>query len=79
LQIPEDLTLITVDGVDHAPPGFPELAVAAFPFDQVGYLGMELLHKQITDTHLHHAHIVLRCELIENYTCAAPRTELLKV
>lgn len=75
LRVPADLSVIGLDGTAQTGQNTPAPTTVAFPHFQVGYLAAELLLKQIEDEHLYYSNIVVRSELVERGSCAAPRAE----
>jgi len=73
LSVPADVSVIGLDDTSKPSEGCPALTTVAFPHRQVGYLGAELLLKQIQNESLYYSNILVRSTLLERDTCAAPR------
>ena len=72
-SVPADVSVIGLDDTANPSEGRPALTTVAFPHRRVGYLGAELLLKQIQDESLYYSNILVRSTLVEGNTCAAPR------
>lgn len=72
LAVPEDMSVIGLDGVATEPNGCPPLATVAWPHFQAGYLAAEVLLRQIENRELYFAKVVVRSELVEGATCGPP-------
>jgi LacI family transcriptional regulator len=73
LEIPRDISVIGLDDSEEPPVGFPRLTTVGFPHVDVGYLGAELLLRQIENTSLCYSKLTVRSTLIERGSCAKPR------
>ena len=73
LEIPRDISVIGLDDSEEPPVGFPGLTTVGFPHFDVGYLGAELLLRQIEDDNLCFGKLTVRSTLIERDSCAKPR------
>ncbi len=74
LDVPGDVSVVGLDGVAQYIDDCPSITTVAFPHRQVGYLGAELLLKQIEDESLYYSNVLVRSTLVEGNTCAAPHT-----
>ncbi len=72
LRVPEDVSVIGLDGVRLELDGYPALTTVVWPHFQAGYLAAEVLLKQIDDAGVHFVKTVLRSELVEGATCGPP-------
>jgi DNA-binding LacI/PurR family transcriptional regulator len=77
LEVPHDLSIVAMDGIQPVPDDYPALSVVTFPAFEVGYMAATLLYKQLAEQHLQYFHMVVRCQLIEKETCARPRSQVL--
>lgn len=75
LRVPEDVSVIGLDGVIPNPEGCPRLTTVAWPHFQAGYLAAEALLKQVENRDVRYCKIVVRCELIEGETCSELRRD----
>lgn len=72
-SVPADVSVIGLDDTARPSEGCAALTTVAFPHRQVGYLGAELLLKQIENKDLYYSNVLVRSTLVEGDTCAAPR------
>lgn len=70
--VPEDVSVIGIDGATTRLQGSPPLTTVAWPHFQAGYLAGEALLRQIENDAIWCTKTVLRCELVEGGTCAPP-------
>ncbi len=77
LDVPCDLSVVSLDGIQTVPDNYPPLTVVTFPAVEVGYMAANLLYKQLAEQHLQYFHLVMRCQLIEKETCGIPRSQVL--
>ncbi len=70
LRVPEDISVIGLDNANPSPEGFPALTTVGFSHDHLGYLGAELLWRELQDPEIEHAHIILHSHLVERSSCA---------
>lgn len=68
-RVPEDLSVIGIDGIKPAQANQPALTTIAFPHEEVGRLAGQLLLQHIDNPHLAHAHIVVHSQLVEGASC----------
>ena len=73
LVVPKDISIIGLDNSVEPPAGFPKLTTVGFPHFDVGYLGAELLLRQIENDNLCFGKLSIRSTLIERDSCAKPR------
>jgi DNA-binding LacI/PurR family transcriptional regulator len=71
LRIPQDISIIGVDNIELLQEGSPDLTTVTFPHFEIGYLGAELLLKQIENNALYYANIIVQSELVVRESCAA--------
>lgn len=64
LNVPNDISVIGVDGSEDPPAGYPELTTVAVPHFEIGFMAADLLVKQIENHHLEHAKLTVRSNLI---------------
>lgn len=64
LNVPDDISVIGVNGSEDPPAGYPELTTVAVPHFEIGFIAAELLVKQIENSHLEHAKLTVRSSLI---------------
>jgi DNA-binding LacI/PurR family transcriptional regulator len=76
LEVPEDISVIGLDDSEPSPFGFPKLTTVGFSHFDIGYLGTELLLKQIENDHLCFGKLSTRCYLVERESCASPNSDL---
>jgi DNA-binding LacI/PurR family transcriptional regulator len=72
LAVPEDISVVGLDGAVTDVKGCPALTTVAWPHFQAGYLAAELLLKQIENRYLYFSKIVVHSEVVEGATCAPP-------
>jgi LacI family transcriptional regulator len=70
LDIPRDISVIGLDDSEAPPVGFPRLTTVGFSHFDIGYLGTELLLKQVERDNLCFGKLSTRCYLIERDSCA---------
>ena len=73
-RVPEDISVIAVDDTKQPPEGFPLLTTVGFSQFDLGYLGAEVLVKQIENREISHSYMVVRSRLIERESCTEPRS-----
>ena len=73
LKVPQDISVVGVDDSRRPPVDFPALTTVAFPRYEVGYLGAELLLKQIENDQIYYSNLVVRSNLIPRGSCTEPR------
>jgi DNA-binding LacI/PurR family transcriptional regulator len=74
LGVPEDVSVIGLDGVLGPANGSPALTTVAWPHLEAGRLAAELLLKQIENPCLYYSNIVLHSELVEGASCVPARS-----
>ncbi len=72
LEIPKDISIIGLDNSEQPPTDFPELTTVGFSHFDVGYLGTELLLRQIENDNLCFGNLSMRSYLIERESCGKP-------
>ena len=72
-SVPGTLSIVGIDGTIKTLEGLPALTTVAFPHEEVGYLAAELLIKQIENSNLRNARLVVSSHLIPGASCAEPR------
>jgi LacI family transcriptional regulator len=72
LRVPQDVSVIGLDGVQLEPEGYPTLTTVAWPHFQAGRLAAEVLLRQIESHDLSFVKVALRSELVEGATCGPP-------
>jgi DNA-binding LacI/PurR family transcriptional regulator len=73
INVPDDVSVIGLDGADIEIDGCPDLTTVAWPHFRAGYLAAETLIKQIESQDIQYAKIAVRCELVEGATCGPRR------
>ncbi|NJN98242.1 MAG: LacI family transcriptional regulator [Anaerolineales bacterium] len=66
------MSIIGLDNSEQPPADFPKLTTVGFSHFDVGYLGTELLLRQIENDHLCFGNLSLRSYLIERESCGKP-------
>jgi len=74
LEVPQDVSVIGLDGSAMAPQGFPGLTTVAFSHTKAGQLAAEPLLKQIGDEDLRYSKVFVQSRLIERASCGEPRS-----
>jgi LacI family transcriptional regulator len=69
LKVPNDISVIGLDNSQEPPAGFPGLTTVGFPHFDIGYLGAELLLRQIKNENLSFGNLWIRSTLIERDSC----------
>ncbi len=69
LKVPNDISIIGLDNSQEPPAGFPGLTTVGFPHFDAGYLGAELLLRQIENDRLCFGKLTIRSYLIERDSC----------
>jgi LacI family transcriptional regulator len=69
LKVPDDISVIGLDNSQTPPEGFPGLTTVGFPHFDAGYLGAELLLKQIENDNICFGNLWIRSTLIERDSC----------
>lgn len=69
LTVPDDVSIIGLDGSEDAPPGLPALTTVQVPHFDVGYLAAELLSKLIENENLYHGNLTVHSQLITGDSC----------
>jgi LacI family transcriptional regulator len=69
LKIPDDISVIGLDNSQEPPAGFPGLTTVGFSHFDAGYLGAELLLKQIENENISFGNLWIRSTLIERDSC----------
>jgi len=72
IDVPRQVSVIGLDDSTAPPPDFPALTTVAFPHYKVGYLGAEVLLRQIEDPELLCSHILVQSRLVRRASCAQP-------
>jgi DNA-binding LacI/PurR family transcriptional regulator len=73
LRVPQDVSVIGQDDAKQPPEGLPGLTTVRFSHSEVGYLGAELLLKQIESSEVVHGNIWVRSHLVERESCCRVR------
>ncbi len=73
LEIPKDISIMGLDNSEEPPANFPKLTTVGFSHFDVGYLGTELLLRQIENENLCFGNLTVRSYLIERNSCGTPR------
>ena len=69
LKVPNDISIIGLDNSQEPPAGFPGLTTVGFSHFDAGYLGAELLLKQIENDNICFGNLWVRSILIERDSC----------
>lgn len=69
LKVPDDISVIGLDNSQDPPSGFPGLTTVGFSHFDAGYLGAELLLKQIENDHICFGNLRIRSTLVERDSC----------
>ena len=69
LKVPYDISIIGLDNSQEPPVGFPGLTTIGFSHFDAGYLGAELLLKQIENDNICFGNLWIRSTLIERDSC----------
>ena len=69
LKVPNDISIIGLDNSQEPPVGFPRLTTIGFSHFDAGYLGAELLLKQIENDNICFGNLWIRSTLIERDSC----------
>jgi DNA-binding LacI/PurR family transcriptional regulator len=72
LRVPEDMSVIGLDGASIEVDSCPALTTVAWPHFRAGYLAAEMLVKQIENQDMCFAKVAVRCTLVEGATCGPP-------
>jgi LacI family transcriptional regulator len=70
LKVPDEISIIGLDNSQETPAGFPRLTTVGFQHFDIGYLGTELLLRQIENENLCYGKLWIRSKLIERNSCA---------
>ena len=70
LNVPQDISIIGLDGSEEARSGFPKLTTVRVPHFEVGYLAAELLLKQVENENLYHGNLTVHSQLITGDSCS---------
>jgi LacI family transcriptional regulator len=73
LEVPKDISVIGLDDSEPAPLGFPRLTTVAFSHFELGYLGTEMLLRQIERDHLCFGKLSIQSFLVQRDSCARPK------
>lgn len=69
LKVPNDVSIIGLDNSQEPPVGLPGLTTVGFPHFDIGYLGAELLLRQIKNENLSFGNLWIHSTLIERDSC----------
>ena len=70
LAVPGDISIIGLDNSEEPPAGFPRLTTVGFSHFDMGYLGAELLLRQIENDSISFGNLWIRTALIERDSCS---------
>jgi hypothetical protein len=74
LAIPDDISVIGVDGFKETPSGFPKLTTVGVSHFDIGYLATEILLKQVENENLFYGNLIVHSHLIERESCKSVET-----
>lgn len=69
LRIPEDISVIGLDGSEKTPYGYPELSTVSVSHFDMGCLAAELLHKLIENENIEYGNLVVSCKTVPGESC----------
>ena len=71
LNVPQDISIIGLDGSENTPTGLPKLTTVRVPHFEVGYLATELLLKQVENETLCQGNLTVCSQLIQGASCSS--------